>query len=121
MLVHEGSRTGGNNSLETDKAGESVCKFCKQRAMSTGPCYAKIFQIEGGEDFTHVHFGQHNHDLCHEVSQNIMEKWQVEAMKAATKDPKLTASAFTQNQVRQAILQRMEGADLVDEGPDFEG
>jgi hypothetical protein len=84
-------------AFETDKAGESVCK---QRAMSTGPCYAKRFQIEGGEDFTHVHFGQHNHNLCDEVSQDIMEKWQVEAMKAAAKDPKLTASAFTQNQVR---------------------
>jgi hypothetical protein len=50
-----------------------------------------------------------------------MEKWQVEALKAAAKDPKLTASAFTQNQVRQAIRQRMEGADLVDGGPDLEG
>jgi hypothetical protein len=71
--------------------------------------------------FTHVHFVQHNHDLCDEVSQDIMEKWQVEAMKAAAKGPKLTALAFTQNQVRQAILQRMEGADLVERGPNSEG
>jgi hypothetical protein len=43
-----------------------------------------------------VHFGQHNHDLCDEVSQDIIEKWQVEAMKVEAKDPNLTASAFTQ-------------------------
>jgi hypothetical protein len=92
-------------AFETEKeTGEPVCKFCKQRAMSTGPCYAKRFHIEGKEEFAHVHFGQHNHDLCDTVSQEIMEKWQVEAMKAAAKDPKLTASIFTQNQVREAIL-----------------
>jgi hypothetical protein len=76
-------------AFETDKAGESVCKFYKQRAMSTGPCYAKRFQIEGGEDFTHVHFEQHNHDLCNEVSQDT-----VEAIKAAAKDPEADSVGF---------------------------
>jgi hypothetical protein len=105
-------------AFEVEKeTGEVLCI----PAMSTGPCFAKRYQIEGKETFAHVHWGQHNHDLRERVSQEIQEKWQVEAMKAAARNPKVTASTFTQARVREAILQRMEDGELVEGGPDLEG
>jgi hypothetical protein len=109
-------------AFEVEKdTGEVVCMFCRKPAMSTGPCFAKRYQIEGKETFAHGHWGQHNHDLRETVSQEIQENWQVEAMKAAAQNPKVTASTFTQARVREAILQRMEEGELVEGGPDLEG
>jgi hypothetical protein len=109
-------------ALEEEKeTGEVVCMFCSKPAMLTGPCYAKRYQVEGTEMFAHVHWGQHNHDLRETVSQDFQEKWQVEAVKAAAQNPKVTASTFTQARVREAILQRMEEGELIEGGPDLEG
>jgi hypothetical protein len=107
-------------AFEVEKdTGDVVCMFCREPAMSTGPCFAKRYQIEGKETFAHVHWGQHNHDLRETVSQEIQKKWHVEAMKAAAQNPKVTASPFTQARVREAILQRMEEGELVEGGPDL--
>jgi hypothetical protein len=109
-------------AFEVEKeTGEVMCMFCSKPAMSTRPCYAKRYQVEGKEMFAHVHWGQHNHDLRETVSQEIQEKWQVKAMKAATQNPKVTASTFSQARVREAILQRMEKGKLIEGGPDLEG
>jgi hypothetical protein len=109
-------------AFEVEKVmGKVVCMFCSKPAMSKGPCYAKRYQVEGKEMFTHVHWGQHNHDLRETVSQKIQEKWQVEAMKAAAQNPKVTASTFTQARVREAILQRIRKGELIEGGPDLEG
>jgi hypothetical protein len=109
-------------AFEVEKeTGKVVCMFCRKPAMSTGPCFAKRYQIERKETFAHVHWGQYNHDLRETVSQEIQEKWQVEAMKAAAQNPKVTASTFTQARVREAILQRMEDGELVEGSPDLEG
>jgi hypothetical protein len=109
-------------AFEVEKeTGEVVCMFCRKPAILTGPCFAKRYQIEGKETFVHVHWGQHNHDLREKVSQEIQEKWQIEAMKAATQNSKVTASTFIQARVREAIFQRMEDGELVEGSPDLEG
>jgi hypothetical protein len=45
-------------AFEVEKEmGEVVCMFCSKPAMSTGPCYAKRYQVEGKEMFAHVCWG----------------------------------------------------------------